>query len=531
MEEADGKAFGAVGAGAYSGKTVYERRRGLEDNEIASTGVSVGGHTRVESLDVKVAVLEIGTGPRQEHERLHVEAVLILVGVVDTTRAVAQRDEPRFVRSASVKAAPVCDRGSHGPERAVSRRVIVRISAVLAIAGRRPQERLFERGCVELSKNDAWIDGSSHGHEAAVAQRCGEGERHLEVDCWFRLGDIGFVRHNAAAAALGEGAEPATRDSSTESEAPGRRVRRDVPNAESLERATQHLLLCQVRVVRRPQCGVEALDPDTLENDLCRHESTDMEWLVPIAGPSTSRWLAEEAARIRSRDNEFAAYDARGLFDDSDDEYDDDPFAARRGEWRGLVYYTSEAASGHGDVVWASGEWLAARLLDDDLRGKKVLELGAGAGLPSLAAASRGATVVATDVAAAAVYCLALAAQRHAMSVRRLTWGDTLDDTFDLVLTADCVYDPASHSALLRTAAASLRPQGAVLVAFAFHGNTPDDVVLSFFETARQSPFAFAVDYLGATQLRPSASMRQSLLIHADDHKRARVHAYRLTQP
>src|SRR5579862_7763060 len=56
--------------------------------------------------------------------------------------------------------------------------------------------------------------------------------------------------------------------------------------------------------------------------------------------------------------------------------------------------------------VWASGLALAEAVSQLDLRGVRVLELGAGLGLPSLAAALGGADVLATDWAADAVALL-----------------------------------------------------------------------------------------------------------------------------
>ena len=52
-----------------------------------------------------------------------------------------------------------------------------------------------------------------------------------------------------------------------------------------------------------------------------------------------------------------------------------------------------------GARIWDSGREMSAQLLQqgDALAGKRVLELGAGTGLVSLALAGRGHTVVATD--------------------------------------------------------------------------------------------------------------------------------------
>ena len=56
--------------------------------------------------------------------------------------------------------------------------------------------------------------------------------------------------------------------------------------------------------------------------------------------------------------------------------------------------------------LWPSGVALAAHVVALDLTGRRVLELGAGLGLPSLAAAVRGGEVLATDWAEDAIELL-----------------------------------------------------------------------------------------------------------------------------
>ena len=63
--------------------------------------------------------------------------------------------------------------------------------------------------------------------------------------------------------------------------------------------------------------------------------------------------------------------------------------------------------------LWPSGVALARAVGELDLRGARVLELGAGLGLPSLAAALGGADVLATDWADDAVELLRLNAGRN----------------------------------------------------------------------------------------------------------------------
>jgi predicted nicotinamide N-methyase len=90
-----------------------------------------------------------------------------------------------------------------------------------------------------------------------------------------------------------------------------------------------------------------------------------------------------------------------------------------------------------------------------DLRGARVLELGAGLGLPSVAAALRGADVLATDWADDAVALLRENAARNGLSVRveRVRWDDPdaliAEAPWDLVLGADLLYERRNADQLL----------------------------------------------------------------------------------
>src|SRR4051794_41420325 len=64
-------------------------------------------------------------------------------------------------------------------------------------------------------------------------------------------------------------------------------------------------------------------------------------------------------------------------------------------EWAPIAPYWS--------VLWRSGVALAAELDGAALRGLRVVELGCGLAVPSLAAARAGATVLATDACAEAI--------------------------------------------------------------------------------------------------------------------------------
>ncbi len=105
--------------------------------------------------------------------------------------------------------------------------------------------------------------------------------------------------------------------------------------------------------------------------------------------------------------------------------------------------------------LWPSGLELARAVASRDLNGVRVLELGCGLGLPSLAAAARGARVFATDWAADALALLGENAARNALAVEtalvRWTEPESLraGAPWDLVLGADLLYEPRNVDVLL----------------------------------------------------------------------------------
>ncbi len=95
---------------------------------------------------------------------------------------------------------------------------------------------------------------------------------------------------------------------------------------------------------------------------------------------------------------------------------------------------------------WPSGRVLAEYLARRQGLGQRLLELGCGIGLVSLAAAQAGFDVLATDYYAEALEFTAANAQRHALlrvDTRLVDWRKLPSDleTFDVVVASDVLYE------------------------------------------------------------------------------------------
>lgn len=97
---------------------------------------------------------------------------------------------------------------------------------------------------------------------------------------------------------------------------------------------------------------------------------------------------------------------------------------------------------------WASGLALARKILREPalVRGRKVLDFGAGSGVVACAAALAGAReVVACDIDPSSLRATAANAALNGVSVRLAGDFFALTEDFDLVLAADVLYDRANH--------------------------------------------------------------------------------------
>ena len=116
-------------------------------------------------------------------------------------------------------------------------------------------------------------------------------------------------------------------------------------------------------------------------------------------------------------------------------------------EWAPVAPYWS--------VLWRSGVALARELDGVALRGLRVLELGCGLAVPSIAAARAGAAVLATDACGEALELVARNARANGVRVETATvdWAEPDElvgrAPFDLVLAADVLYERAGVAQLL----------------------------------------------------------------------------------
>jgi predicted nicotinamide N-methyase len=116
-------------------------------------------------------------------------------------------------------------------------------------------------------------------------------------------------------------------------------------------------------------------------------------------------------------------------------------------EWAPVAPYWS--------VLWRSGVALARELDGVAIRGLRVLELGCGLAVPSIAAARAGADVLATDACGEAVELVARNARANGERVETATvdWAEPDElvarAPFDLVLAADVLYERAGVAQLL----------------------------------------------------------------------------------
>ena len=166
-----------------------------------------------------------------------------------------------------------------------------------------------------------------------------------------------------------------------------------------------------------------------------------------------------------------------------------------------------------GHLLWNAGRTLATHLESNAsslIHGKTILELGAGAGLPSLVSAIHGAKhVVVTDYPDADLvenlqwnvdHC-ALLPQARNIEAKGYLWGAETDkivsglpdgeDKFDILILADLLFNHSEHRKLVATVQQTLKrsPEAKALVFFTPYRPwlLPND--LAFFDLIKEAGF------------------------------------------
>lgn len=122
----------------------------------------------------------------------------------------------------------------------------------------------------------------------------------------------------------------------------------------------------------------------------------------------------------------------------------------------------------YGIVLWPAAIALAHEIAMRSVRGLRILELGAGTGLPGLVAATLGAQVIQTDKQELALHVCKKNAERNGVTTIEhrvgdwTAWADTA--RYDVILGADVLYADTMHPHIRRILDANLAPGGTVLL-------------------------------------------------------------------
>jgi len=136
-----------------------------------------------------------------------------------------------------------------------------------------------------------------------------------------------------------------------------------------------------------------------------------------------------------------------------------------------LPFMSTEGDAPYGLLLWESAVALAQELEQRPqlVAGRRVLELGAGVGLPGLVARRLGAQVYQTDKAEDALRVAARNERENGLAgVERFLadWTHwTHAERYDVIIGADILYDTELHDALASIVERSIAPHGTVLVA------------------------------------------------------------------
>lgn len=206
-----------------------------------------------------------------------------------------------------------------------------------------------------------------------------------------------------------------------------------------------------------------------------------------------------------------------------------------------------------GHLLWNAGIYTANYLdthADELVKGKKVLELGAAAGLPSIICSLNGASkVISTDYPDADLishiqynvdHCEGIPKSTD-VKVKGFIWGQDVtrlcyddienvedfpstiseEDKFDLIILSDLVFNHTEHRKLLANCRACLKKDALALVVFSPHRPHLLDADLEFFVTCED--FEFKAEKIEQVNWKPMFEEDE-----ATSEIRSRVYSFKL---
>ncbi|MEI8032059.1 MAG: methyltransferase domain-containing protein [Chlorobiaceae bacterium] len=152
--------------------------------------------------------------------------------------------------------------------------------------------------------------------------------------------------------------------------------------------------------------------------------------------------------------------------------------------------------------IWPSAITLSTFLSGErQLQGLRAVELGAGVGMVSVVAASKGASVYATDYSLEALRFIEYNALKNGvhLDVARLDWRQVeCPEKFDLLFAADVLYERVNLLPIVYAIDRLLKPEGEAYIA-----DPRRRMAAQFVELAEENGFTvvpFAREYRGGTQ-------------------------------
>jgi predicted nicotinamide N-methyase len=129
----------------------------------------------------------------------------------------------------------------------------------------------------------------------------------------------------------------------------------------------------------------------------------------------------------------------------------------------------------YGIALWPAAIALAHEIATRGVRRMRVLELGAGTGLPGIVAATLGARVLQTDRNAAALAVCRKNAEYNGVVLEQraadwTAWNEA--EVYDFILGADILYADSLHAQLRRIFDSNLAPGGRLLLSDPFRATS-----------------------------------------------------------